>query len=56
MMVERNEHQQQGMEGKLQFHSRLTQMECSVASLTVCNLRFICRGLTVFFFLVLVTL
>ena len=48
-MVEQKDHQQQEVEGKLQFHSRLTlraqsltflvRIRCVFASLKVCNLK-----------------
>ena len=38
-MVELKDCQQQEMEGKLQFHLRLTLMERKFASLKVCNLK-----------------
>ena len=37
--VELKDRQQQEMEGKLQFHSHLTLMECMFASLKVHNLK-----------------
>ena len=47
-MVELKGHQQQEMEGKLQFHLCLMLMERTFASLKVHNLKFVYRGVTIF--------
>ena len=47
-MVELKGHQQQEMEGKLQFHVCLMLMEHTFASLKVHNLKFVYRGVTIF--------
>ena len=45
---ELTDRQQQETEGKMQFHSCQTWMECTLASLKLCNLKFfVYRGLTV---------
>ena len=46
-MVEPKDRQQEETEGKSGFHSRLTLIESTFASLKVCNLKhsYICRGL-----------
>ena len=43
-MVELKDHQPEEMEGKLQFHSRLTWMECTFAPLKVRNLKVHMQG------------